>query len=198
MPKQYCDLFGINLFEMTLLRFANAPKIGIITTASQLPLIRKSAPQAMSATAKIEILEPHGRNTAPAIALAVHAMEQSGDGNAIIGIFPADHYIADSAAFREAVERAAKVAADGEMVTLGIQPTYPRPGTGISKRDHRPPREKHGSRRDFMRSRMPSEPRATSRAVAFSGTQVFSWRESIPSPRRLRNMQKNFGPASDE
>ncbi len=191
MPKQYCDLFGINLFEMTLLRFANAPKIGIITTASQLPLIRKSSPQVMSATAKIEILEPHGRNTAPAIALAVHAMEQSGDGNAIIGIFPADHYIADSAAFREAVERAAKVAADGEMVTLGIQPTYPATGYGyIETRPSSTPREAR------VATRFHEKPDAV-RAARYLASGSFFWNAGI-FVARVDTIAKAFAKHAEE
>ena len=71
MPKQYCDLFGVNLFETTMLRFAKAPKVGVVSTSSQLPLIQKSTPKSMSATPKVQILEPIGRNTAPAIALAI-------------------------------------------------------------------------------------------------------------------------------
>ena len=136
MPKQYCDLFGVNLFETTLLRFANAPKVGVVSTAAQLPLIQKSTPAKMAETPKIQILEPIGRNTAPAIALAIRTLQDSGNGNDVIGIFPADHFIGDTAVFLAAVERAAKIASDGKIVTLGIKPTYPATGYGYIETRH--------------------------------------------------------------
>src|ERR1700712_3998490 len=75
MPKQYCDLFGVNLFETTMLRFENAAKVGIVSTAAQLPLIQRSPPKAMKKTPMVKILEPIGRNTAPAIALSIRALQ---------------------------------------------------------------------------------------------------------------------------
>src|SRR4051812_16977480 len=99
MPKQYCDLFGVNLFETTLLRFSNASKFGIVSTRAQLPLIQKCTPKSMTNTARVQILEPSGRNTAPAIALAIRALMNSGNASDVIGVFPADHYISDTPTF---------------------------------------------------------------------------------------------------
>ncbi|MBS1962197.1 MAG: mannose-1-phosphate guanylyltransferase/mannose-6-phosphate isomerase [Bdellovibrionales bacterium] len=130
MPKQYCDLFGVNLFETTMLRFAKAPKVGVVSTAAQLPLIERSTPETMKGTPKIRILEPAGRNTAPAIALAVRALDVAGESAAVMGIFPADHYIADEKAFLDSVEKATKIAEGGAIVTLGIKPTFPATGYG--------------------------------------------------------------------
>ncbi len=139
MPKQYCDLFGVNLFETTMLRFKNASKVGVVSTASQLPLILRSTPKAMEGTAKVQILEPIGRNTAPAIALSIRALQVSGNEKDVVGIFPADHYIGDTPTFLAAVERAAKMAADGSIVTLGIKPTYPATGYGYIETRHAAP-----------------------------------------------------------
>jgi len=90
----------------------------------------------MASTPKVQILEPIGRNTAPAIALAIRALRDSGNSADVIGIFPADHYIGDTATFLASVEKAAKIASDGAIVTLGIKPTYPATGYGYIETRH--------------------------------------------------------------
>lgn len=75
------------------------------------------------------LLEPAGRNTAPAIALAaLWAMEQ--DEAASMLVMPADHLIKDTASFHSAVQRAAILAEDGFLVMFGIKPTAPETGFG--------------------------------------------------------------------
>jgi mannose-1-phosphate guanylyltransferase/mannose-6-phosphate isomerase len=75
------------------------------------------------------ILEPEGRNTAPAVALA--AIEAAAhDENAILLIMPADHVIRDVDAFQAAVAAGLKAAADGRLVTFGIVPTHAETGYG--------------------------------------------------------------------
>lgn len=77
------------------------------------------------------ILEPVGRNTAPAIALAAHAtLARSGAEDALLLVLPADHVIADEAAFRRAVGVALPLAAAGRLVTFGIVPQGPETGYG--------------------------------------------------------------------
>ncbi len=134
VPKQYCDLLGMNLFETTLLRFEKYPKFGIISLASQAALIGQFTPKSMARTSKVQVLEPVGRNTAPAIALAVRNLMETGDSQAVVGVFPADHYISDTpefmAALSTAIYAAQSNAAKGSIVTLGIKPTYPATGYG--------------------------------------------------------------------
>lgn len=78
------------------------------------------------------ILEPCGRNTAPAIAIA--ALEaQAHDEAAILLVLPADHVIADMAAFHGAVAVGAESAAAGKLATFGIVPTAPETGYGYIK-----------------------------------------------------------------
>lgn len=74
------------------------------------------------------ILEPVGRNTAPAVAVAAH--EAMTHGDPLLLILPADHTIADESAFQEAVRIAAKPAAAGYLVTFGITPSGPETGYG--------------------------------------------------------------------
>ena len=77
------------------------------------------------------ILEPQGRNTAPAIAIAaLHALEVSGDGDPLLMVMPADHVIEDDGRFRQAIAIAADAARQGALVTFGIVPTGPHTGYG--------------------------------------------------------------------
>lgn len=75
------------------------------------------------------ILEPEGRNTAPAIALAALTVEQESP-DALLLVLPADHYIADDGAFHAALARAAVLASEGRLVTFGVVPTGPETGYG--------------------------------------------------------------------
>lgn len=75
------------------------------------------------------ILEPEGRNTAPAIALAaLQAVTRSED--AILAVLPADHVIQNHALFGEAINTAVNEAKSGKIVTFGVKPTYPETGYG--------------------------------------------------------------------
>lgn len=76
------------------------------------------------------VLEPAARNTAPAIALAAHAVAAAHGPDAIMLVLPADHLIADIAAFRQAATAAVRLAETGRLVTFGIAPTRPEPGFG--------------------------------------------------------------------
>ena len=79
------------------------------------------------------LLEPTGRNTAPALTVAAHAaLEQGGD--AILVVMPADQVIQNMAAFHAAVNEAVQLADKGKLVTFGIVPTAPETGYGYIKR----------------------------------------------------------------
>jgi mannose-1-phosphate guanylyltransferase/mannose-6-phosphate isomerase len=75
------------------------------------------------------LLEPCGRNTAPALTLAALICEQAG-GDPVMLVMPADHVIPDAPAFHEIVLRGAARARAGAMVTFGVQPTRPETGYG--------------------------------------------------------------------
>lgn len=75
------------------------------------------------------LLEPDGRNTAPAIALAAfQAIQRSPE--AIMLVLPADHVIRDILEFSKAVQQAAEQATQDKIVTFGVKPTYPETGYG--------------------------------------------------------------------
>jgi mannose-1-phosphate guanylyltransferase/mannose-1-phosphate guanylyltransferase/mannose-6-phosphate isomerase len=80
------------------------------------------------------ILEPVGRGTAPAVALAAVDLVEGGLGEVVMLVLPADHLIQDNDAFMQAVDTAAELARSGHLVTLGIQPTSPMTGYGYIRR----------------------------------------------------------------
>ena len=80
------------------------------------------------------VLEPVGRNTAPAIALAALAAGADG-GDPLLLVLPSDHAVDDLAAFRAAVQHAAEHAAAGKLVTFGVVPTRPETGYGYIRGD---------------------------------------------------------------
>ncbi len=80
------------------------------------------------------ILEPVGRNTAPAIALAAHAAIASVGKDAALLVLPADHVIRDVSGFQDAVRLALPAVKDGKLVAFGVVPSQPETGYGYIRR----------------------------------------------------------------
>jgi mannose-1-phosphate guanylyltransferase len=110
-----------------LLPMASPKKVWIITNNDLRPAILKQLPR----LPKLQIIaEPVGRNTAPAIGLAAYLLARE-NPQAVIGMFPSDHVIADEKAYRATIERGIQIAASGEnIVVLGIRPIRPETGYG--------------------------------------------------------------------
>jgi mannose-1-phosphate guanylyltransferase / mannose-6-phosphate isomerase len=84
------------------------------------------------------VLEPEGRSTAPAAAVAAHlAIERHGP-DAIVLLMPSDHHIGDTHAFLDAVEAGAQAAKDGALVIFGVKPGKPETGYGYVKTQGKP------------------------------------------------------------
>jgi mannose-1-phosphate guanylyltransferase/mannose-6-phosphate isomerase len=79
------------------------------------------------------VLEPMGRNTAPAAAVAALIAGEK-DSQAIVALFPSDHVVTDETAFRAALAVAVKAAEAGSIVTFGLEPTAPETGYGYIER----------------------------------------------------------------
>ena len=79
-------------------------------------------------TPSMIILEPMGRSTAPA--LAIPALWAKNPAETVLVAMPADHYITDDAAFQASIRQAAKLAYEGNLMTLGIKPAGPNTGYG--------------------------------------------------------------------
>lgn len=129
VPKQFASLLdGGSLFSMTMERLIGLEHLrsAIIVTGSQhLESVMAAVGQAPVDVSSI-IVEPIGRNTAPA-AVAAALVANPDD---VLVILPSDHLIADVAGFQSAVEVAATLAMDGGIVTFGITPTRAETGYG--------------------------------------------------------------------
>ena len=79
------------------------------------------------------ILEPVGRNTAPALTLAALALQKN-DPDAVMLVMPADHIIQDNSAFQLAVAQGARFAEQNQLVTFGVVPTGPETGYGYIRK----------------------------------------------------------------
>lgn len=127
-PKQFVKLFGEHsLFQKTILRNANlGSSFTIVINQEQYFMGSDQAEETKVGGKKNYILEPTGRNTAPAIAMA--AMSVSPDE--ILLIVPSDHLIEKQADYEAAVRKAEELARNGKLVTFGIKPSYAETGYG--------------------------------------------------------------------
>ncbi|ARQ88546.1 mannose-1-phosphate guanylyltransferase/mannose-6-phosphate isomerase [Stenotrophomonas maltophilia] len=133
-PKQFLPLVGDDtMLQATWKRVASIAGAAPIVVANQehrfmaAEQLRecKVLPQAL-------ILEPVGRNTAPAIAIAALQALANGD-DVLLLVLPSDHVVRNEAAFHAAVKQAAIAAETGKLVTFGIVPTAPETGYGYIK-----------------------------------------------------------------
>jgi mannose-1-phosphate guanylyltransferase len=129
-PKPFLPLLegDRTLLEAGVSRLAPliAPEdVYVVTDARYAPLVQEVAPRVPAANI---IGEPFGRNTAAAVALMAHAIDRPDDE--VMVVLPADQAVRDEAGFREALAAAAERAAEGDLVTLGVEPTEPSTGYG--------------------------------------------------------------------
>ncbi|MEZ5934994.1 MAG: mannose-1-phosphate guanylyltransferase/mannose-6-phosphate isomerase [Alphaproteobacteria bacterium] len=134
MPKHLARLIGEeSLLQRTARRLmAKAPAERLITVAArhQDLLIQRQLEDIDPDLAKHRLLEPVGQNTAAAIALAALHAQKTVGGDAVLWVCPSDHLIRDEKALFVAVDHALPVAAGGDLLTFGIQPTRPETGYG--------------------------------------------------------------------
>lgn len=132
-PKQFLALDGQNkgsMLQRTLERLEGLEQAAplVIGNEDHRFIVAEQLRQAGRKCQRI-VLEPIARNTAPAIALAALEARRSG-GDPILLVMPADHYIQDAIAFREAICIAERHADQGRLVTFGITPTHAETGFG--------------------------------------------------------------------
>ncbi len=127
-PKQFHALFSEHsLLQETLLRArAVSAEAPIVVCNEEHRFLVAEQCRAIGIDWRRIILEPEGRNTAPAIGLAALAAPEA----ATLLVLPSDHLIQDEKGFAAAVERAGSAAAEGGLVTFGIAPTQPETGYG--------------------------------------------------------------------
>jgi mannose-1-phosphate guanylyltransferase len=130
-PKQFCKLIGqYSLFQEALLRNKNICEKTIVVTNNKYFSLVKSQINELGLTNNVEfILEPVGRNTAPAITIACLTM----DNEEIAFVTPSDHYIKDGENYKELLEKAKTLAEDNYLVTFGVKPAHPETKFGYIK-----------------------------------------------------------------
>jgi len=127
LPKQFVRLFNNrSLFQDTVLRNQSVcSHTFVVSNNEQFFLAVDQLGQISSASDQF-LLEPVGRNTAPAIALACMAL----DSDDLVLVTTSDHLVKDQAAYKAAVLEAKALAEQNNLVTFGIKPTYPEVGFG--------------------------------------------------------------------
>ena len=136
-PKQFLALNGEqSLLQQTATRLNGLPDLAspiIITNQDQRFLVAEQL-RAINVEPSALVLEPVGRNTAPAVAVAAVLAAQT-DPEALLLVLPSDHVIEAAGRFRELVESAQAAAAQGKLVTFGIRPTRAHTGYGYIRRN---------------------------------------------------------------
>mgnify|MGYP001795418034 FL=1 len=128
-PKQFVPLLGEQtLFQASAERLRSFEK-PLVITGSDFRFIVTEQLAALGIDPGAILIEPEGRNTAPAVlAAALYLYAQ--DPEAVMLVCPSDHLIPDSVDFHAAAMTALEVAQTGQLVTFGIKPTYPETGYG--------------------------------------------------------------------
>lgn len=133
-PKQFLALDGSgnSLLQSTATRLLDLAggwqNLWVITSALIADGVREQLPNLPESNL---LIEPEGKDTAPAVAWASLEITQRYGEEAVIGFFPADHWIGDISGFEQTLKAASELAASKPaIVTLGIQPNYPSTGYG--------------------------------------------------------------------
>jgi mannose-1-phosphate guanylyltransferase len=127
MPKQFVKLFNDrSLFQLTVERNSKVCKSQFIVSNAEQYFLALDQLDELNKSNNKYLLEPVGRNTAPAIALA--CMELSYDE--IVLVTPSDHLIKDEKEYEKVLKKAKEFAKDNKLVTFGITPTFAETGFG--------------------------------------------------------------------
>jgi len=135
LPKQLLPLAGSStLLQDTLARLDGLcePGSAVVVCNVEHRFLVAEQLQRLGAGDACLLLEPIGRNTAPAVAVAaLAALAAAGEGeDPVLLVMPADHVITDAQSFRSAVRAGEATAGEGHLVTFGIVPTSPETGYG--------------------------------------------------------------------
>ena len=127
MPKQFVKLFkDKSLFQLTVERNSNVCQNQFIVSNTEQYFLALDQLEELDRTNNKYLLEPVGRNTAPAIALACMAL----DYDDIVLVTPSDHLIKDEIEYAKVLNTAKKLASEDNLVTFGIKPTFAETGFG--------------------------------------------------------------------
>ena len=132
MPKQFVKLFnGQSLFQLTVERNSTLCDEQFIVSNSEQYFLAYDQLEELGRSNNRYLLEPIGRNTAPAIALACLSVSP----NTVVLVTPSDHLIKNQDAYKVVVKRAELLAEESFLVTFGITPSYAETGYGYIEAD---------------------------------------------------------------
>jgi mannose-1-phosphate guanylyltransferase/mannose-6-phosphate isomerase len=184
-PKQLLRIGGEQtLIQQTMQRVSGCAKpahVLISTNAAQAELIKGQLADWKDDLKDNFVLEPEGRNTAPAIALAAIEI-LARDPDALMLVVPADHVVTGQRDFESAVKLASELAADGYLVTFGIEPVRPETGYGYIKPNNKVILGKQGRLRGYRVQKFVEKPDAAKAARYlkagnyFWNSGMFVWR----------------------
>ena len=130
-PKPFMEVAGKTLLAYALERAALVSDEALIVTNQDHYFLTEKLLRGTEKAPRVSyLLEPKGRNTAPAIALAVRHIQKVHGGETVCLVLAADHLISDDAAFEKAIAQATQQAQAGNLVVFGIRPTAPETGYG--------------------------------------------------------------------
>jgi mannose-1-phosphate guanylyltransferase/mannose-6-phosphate isomerase len=144
-PKQFLSFVGEQtLLQDTILRIASLDTLSsgeslqvgsplVVCNELHRFLVAEQLRQIGYESAPI-ILEPVGRNTAPAVTLAALQAVQGGERDPVLVVMPSDHHVEDADTFRSQIARAVELSSSGKLVTFGIVPDRPETGYGYIRK----------------------------------------------------------------
>lgn len=178
-PKQFTHLAGEEtLFQQSALRLSGAGgdlsfAAPMVVTNADFRFVVGEQLTEVGIDPGAILIEPEGRNTAPAVLAAALALFAE-DPGAVMLVAPSDHVIPDRAAFRQAVQSGLGAVAKGRIVTFGITPDRPETGYGYLQLSSRP----DGSGQPIALTRFVEKPDAA-RAAAMLADGAYLWNSGI-------------------
>ena len=180
-PKQLLRIGGNEtLIQQTMRRVSGCAEpahVLISTNDAQAELIKGQLADWKDDIKDNFVLEPEGRNTAPAIALAaIEVLSRDPDG--LMLVVPADHVVTGQREFEAAVKLASRLAADGYLVTFGIKPIRPETGYGYIKPNSRVVLGKQGRLCGYRVQKFVEKPNAA-RATQYLKAGNYFWNSGM-------------------
>jgi len=190
LPKQFLPLVTRKtMLQETLLRLGGMAQLQapLMVCSNDHRFLAAEQLRAIGVTSMAQILEPAGRNTAPAVAAAALCVAES-DPQGVMLVLPADHLIRDVAGFHDAAATAATLAGAGRLVTFGIVGREPETGYGYIERGD----AISGAKKAFRVARFVEKP-DEARAREFIASGRFYWNSGmfvIKASRYLEELGK--------
>lgn len=175
-PKQFLNISGNGtMLQETvdrLLPLVGIEDVYVVCSAPYLDLVQRQLPELSDEQL---IIEPAARNTAPCIGLAAHYLQERFPNETMV-VLPADHVIQDREAFHSVLKAAESMAAEGWLVTFGMEPDFPSTGYGYLEMGE--PLGGFGSHTGFRVARFIEKP-VLEKAQQFLRDQRYLWNSGM-------------------